>query len=215
MQEHLRNNPLEPVNALTPVIKIVNSQAITTSISISEFFGKRHKDVLRAIRDLDVPTEFTERNFAPSEYDDITGRKLSMYEMTRDGFTVLAMGFTGRAAMKFKLAYIEAFNRMEERLRSDRPLPPPLPESKMVIEKDRLIEMQEAIIALQNSEIARLKGATPSRQRVSPEETRRIVALRSSGCSYAAIAKAVGRKKETVETVLRRERRTSRFGGVQ
>lgn len=211
----MNENKEKSANALTPVIKIVNSQAITTSIAVATFFSKEHHDVLEGVRNIEIPEEFRRRNFRESNYLNKQNKQQPMYEMTRDGFTILAMGFTGRAAMKFKLAYIEAFNRMEERLRSDRPLPPPLPESKMVIEKDRLIEMQEAIIALQNSEISRLKGATPSRQRVSPEETRRIVALRSSGCSYAAIAKAVGRKKESVETVLRRERRTSRFGEVQ
>lgn len=104
------------------LVTIKDGQPVTTSLKVAEVFGKQHKDVLRAIRELDVPKDFTERNFAPSEYTDPTGRKLPMFHITRDGFTLLAMGFTGRAAMQFKLAYIEAFNAMEAELRSG---PPP------------------------------------------------------------------------------------------
>ncbi|HCE6649457.1 TPA: Rha family transcriptional regulator [Pseudomonas aeruginosa] len=88
----------------------------TTSVVVAQVFGKQHKDVLRAIRGLDCPAEFTERNFALSEFTDPTGRKLPMYRMTRDGFTFLCMGFTGKEAARWKIAYLEAFNRMEAEL---------------------------------------------------------------------------------------------------
>ncbi|MBF0127433.1 MAG: Rha family transcriptional regulator, partial [Magnetococcales bacterium] len=55
-------------------------------------FGKQHKNVLQAIQELDVPEEFTELNFQPSEYTDSTGRTLPMYRLTRDGVTLLTMG---------------------------------------------------------------------------------------------------------------------------
>lgn len=98
------------------LVTITNGKAVTTSLKVAGVFGRQHKDVLKAIRDLNAPDDFTERNFAPSEYTDPTGRKCPMYTITRDGFTLLAMGFTGKKAMEFKIAYIRAFNEMEERL---------------------------------------------------------------------------------------------------
>ena len=91
--------------------------ASTTSRLIAEKFQKRHSDVLRAIKELDCSRDFTERNFALSEYSDSTGRKLPEYIITRDGFVFLVMGFTGDLAAKFKEEYLEQFNRMEDALR--------------------------------------------------------------------------------------------------
>jgi Rha family phage regulatory protein len=73
---------------------IEDGRPTTTSLVVADVFGKQHKDVLRAIRGLDCPAEFTERNFALSDFTDPTGRALPMYSMTRDGFTFLCMGFT-------------------------------------------------------------------------------------------------------------------------
>lgn len=89
-----------------------NGKPVTTSLKVAEAFGKNHKDVLRAIQRVECSKDFTERNFAPSYYVDSTGRKLPMFEITKDGFVFLVMGFTGRQAAKFKEAYIEAFNWM-------------------------------------------------------------------------------------------------------
>ena len=73
------------------------------------------------------PEEFTAHNFVESNYTDSTGRKLPMYTMTRDGFTLLVMGYTGKEAMRFKLEYIEAFNAMErELMKASSPLSPDL-----------------------------------------------------------------------------------------
>ena len=104
--------------AIAPVLAVVDGIPTTSSNEVADFFGRDHKSVLRAIENLthDLPKEFTERNFAPSEYTDSTGRTLPAYRLTRDGFTLLAMGFTGKKALAFKLAYIDAFNRMEREL---------------------------------------------------------------------------------------------------
>lgn len=99
-------------------VEIINGQAMTTSQDVAKHFGKRHSDVIRAINKLDCSPEFTERNFALSEYSDPTGRKLTQYLLTRDGFTFLCMGFTGKEAAKWKEAYIVAFNTMEQALRA-------------------------------------------------------------------------------------------------
>lgn len=103
---------------LIPAVTIVDGQPMTTSLDVAEKFDKPHKDVLAAIRKLieDLPKDFIERNFALSEYTDPTGRKLPMYYLTRDAFSLLAMGFTGKAALAWKVRYIEAFNGMEAEL---------------------------------------------------------------------------------------------------
>lgn len=111
----------------TALVSLVNGIPTTTSQKVAEVFGKNHKHVIRSIRELqdNCPKEFTETNFGLSEYTDNTGRKLPMYLLTRDGLTLLVMGYTGKEAMKFKLAYIEAFNCMEKQLEALRSMPDP------------------------------------------------------------------------------------------
>lgn len=101
-----------------PSLTIVDGQPTTTSNEVAQHFGKQHKHVLDKIAALlaDLPIEFAEPNFRLSEFTDSTGRTLPAYRLTRDGFTLLAMGFTGKKALSFKLAYIDAFNRMEAEL---------------------------------------------------------------------------------------------------
>lgn len=90
---------------------------ITTSLKIAEKFGKEHAHVLRDIRDMECSDTFRESNFGLSSYKSTQGKTLPMYEVTRDGFTLLAMGYTGKEAMKFKEDYINAFNAMENELK--------------------------------------------------------------------------------------------------
>lgn len=89
---------------------------ITTSLKVAEFFGKRHDDVLRRVRGLGCSPEFNARNFAAVEYVDKKGELRPAFEMTKDGFMLLVMGFSGVKAMRIKESYIEAFNWMTEQL---------------------------------------------------------------------------------------------------
>lgn len=114
----------------TPIVSITNNSVTTLSIDVASFFGKRHSDVLRSIKSLisQIPNRL--RIFAPTvvERENPSGGapvKSPAYSMSRDGFTLLAMGFTGPKALLFKIAYIEAFNRMEAQLRGT-VLPSPL-----------------------------------------------------------------------------------------
>ncbi len=101
----------------TPTLVVVNGRPMAKSTDVAACFDKQHKDVLRAISNLEVPEEFNRRNFAPISYIDDRNREQSAFEMTRDGFTILAFGFTGKTAMEWKLAYMAEFNRMEAALR--------------------------------------------------------------------------------------------------
>lgn len=82
-------------------IKTVNKEEVTvvTSLDVAETFGKEHKRVMQDIRELDCSEEFREHNFVPISYTDSINRKKPMFVMTRDGFTLLAMGYTGEKAM--------------------------------------------------------------------------------------------------------------------
>ncbi len=100
------------VLSCTEVIKLSGHRLVTTSVNVARVFGKRHTNVLRNLKHLGCSREFTELNFEPSEYIDSSGRKLPMWEMTKDGFIFLVMGFTGVKAAEIKEAYISAFNQM-------------------------------------------------------------------------------------------------------
>ena len=89
---------------------------IETSLDIAETFEKRHDNVLKDIREMKCSDEFRLLNFEEMSYKDSYGRNQKAYYITRDGFTLLVMGYTGEKAMKFKEAYIRQFNHMEKLL---------------------------------------------------------------------------------------------------
>ena len=108
-------------NSNNQLVRVSNNRLVTTSLDIAQNFGKKHKDVLRAIQNLECSKEFNERNFAPVSYTDAKGEKRPMYEITRDGFVFLCMGFTGAQAAAWKEKYIAAFNAMEQQLTQSNP----------------------------------------------------------------------------------------------
>lgn len=95
----------------------INNQLITTSLNICEVFNKPHKNILKAIEELECSVNFKSANFLADYYIDSRNRKQKKYLITRDGFTILAMGFTGLKAMQFKELYIKRFNEMEQQLK--------------------------------------------------------------------------------------------------
>jgi Rha family phage regulatory protein len=105
----------------TSLVSVSHHRVIATSASIARHFGKQHKNVLRSIETLltELPDEH-KLNFELMLLEVAIGsgatRKDPLYHITRDGFTLLAMGFTGKRALQFKLAYIDAFNSMEAAL---------------------------------------------------------------------------------------------------
>lgn len=112
--------------AFSPSVSLHSGRPATTSLEVAQFFGKRHTDVLRDIGNVagNCPENFSQRNFASAEYSDEQGKPRPMFILYRDGFMLLVMGYTGKKALAMKLAYIEAFNCMEEELaRQNRPTP--------------------------------------------------------------------------------------------
>lgn len=103
----------------TPAVYTRGGIAYASSRDVAAFFGKDHKHVLRDIRQIVEDAPMAGSNFGPCTYRAVTGgREYPAVEMTRDGFTLLAMGFTGKTALAFKVRYIEEFNRMEAQLKA-------------------------------------------------------------------------------------------------
>ena len=98
------------------ILSTQNGEPVASSRDVAKRFGKEHKDVLRAIKSITAQNCAVTQMFYQSEYTAGTGKKYPMYLMNRDGFCLLAMGFTGKEAVQWKLKYIEAFNQMEKQL---------------------------------------------------------------------------------------------------
>lgn len=95
-----------------------DKQVVTTSLALAEVFEKKHQHVLRDIDALKDVSNFGQMFFESNEPDSY-GRNRRIYFMNRDGFTLIAMGYTGSKAMEFKLKYIEAFNQMEKKIKEE------------------------------------------------------------------------------------------------
>lgn len=118
------------MKAIAPVssqvlVELVDGHPTTTSLDVAAHFGKRHDTVLRAVRQLECSPEFRLHNFAEASQEVVQPNggvaKYPVVRMTRDGFTFLCMGFTGKEAAKWKEAYINAFNQMETVLKDGTP----------------------------------------------------------------------------------------------
>lgn len=104
---------------MNSLVIMKDQQAVTTSLNVAETFERNHRDVLAAIDDL---KEGVAENYADLFWDDSyihpqNKQSYRMIFMNRDGFTLLAMGFTGKKALEFKLQYINAFNAMEKHIK--------------------------------------------------------------------------------------------------
>lgn len=103
-------------------VQINHSEPVTTSEFVAKAFGKEHKNILRKIEEIftQAPDSFIKLNFKFNEKLVKVGfgeRRDKFYELTKDGFILLVMGFTGKNAMSIKIAYINAFNAIAEKLR--------------------------------------------------------------------------------------------------
>ena len=109
-------------NSLIRVDFLDEETPVVSSLDVARHFQKKHQHILRDINRLQslLPETFTASNFGRSEYVDPTGRKLPAYLLTRDAFSLLVMGMTGKAATLWKLRYIEAFNMLEAAVRESR-----------------------------------------------------------------------------------------------
>ena len=148
-----------------------------SSLDIAIKFGKNHRDVLKKIKQLMPlnPPDFNERNFTLVDYQDNKGETRPYFLLTKDAFSLLAMGFTGSVAHRWKLAYIEAFNQQGEFIRKhlllDGPDAPALIRKILGFARrltpERKLEIKRAVryqsLGLTRAEIGRLLGCGPTK----------------------------------------------------
>ncbi|HFG1769749.1 Rha family transcriptional regulator [Vibrio cholerae] len=121
---------------------------VTDSRHVAEYFGKRHDNVIRAIKSLSCSSEFNRLNFEGVHYHDTKGEVRQAYQMTKDGFMFLVMGFTGKRSAEIKERYINAFNEMAEKLvgKTKNEIMPVMPPKTlrllMVMEKGHVVSTQ-------------------------------------------------------------------------
>lgn len=131
------------------VFKSEKGAPVTTSLLVAEKFNKEHKNILRDIQNLVAQNSAAKSFFIESEYEN-RGKMYPMYVMNRDGFSLLVMGFTGAQALKFKLEYIDAFNKMEEIIKTGFQLPQTYAEAlRLLAEQVEESERQKQLIAEQ------------------------------------------------------------------
>lgn len=138
------------------VIKRIDGELVVTSRQIAEDFDKRHADVIEKIEELIKTENSVMTMFIESSYKAGTGKSYKEYLITRDGFSLLVMGFTGSKALQWKLKYIEAFNKMEQALKEPQKQLTPIEmmELQFKILKEqgqKLDEVEEKVEVLSNS----------------------------------------------------------------
>lgn len=155
-----------------------DGQILVSSVDVAENFEKRHKNVIQSIENIRKSDKgFTGLNFQPSEYEDSSGRVLPSYLMTRDGFTLLVMGFTGYKAQEWKIKYIKAFNAMEAKLKEGAAREAALPEARPADDGEAArLRLREKQAELREREIETRLAELELRKRDYDIQTARLLA---------------------------------------
>jgi Rha family phage regulatory protein len=155
---------------LNQLVFIEKNQAVTDSLTVAEVFEKEHRRVMQDIRDLGCSEEFRQHNFVQSFYLNSQNKEMPMYQMNKKGFTLLAMSYTGKEAMKFKEAYIDQFEKMEEELKKPRILS----EREQLVAAMKLsIESAEEIASVKE-EVKEVRGMVENQITLDHGEQRRV-----------------------------------------
>jgi Rha family phage regulatory protein len=132
------------------ILSTQNGEPVASSRQIAENFGKEHKNVIQAVANLVAENSAAKSMFYETTFEN-RGKQYPMYLMNRDGFSLLVMGFTGKAALEWKLKYIQAFNAMEKQLAT--PQMPKLSKElqALFLLDDRTQRQEQRITALENN----------------------------------------------------------------
>lgn len=139
---------------MTNLVIMKDQQAVTSSLQVAETFEKRHTHVLESIDNF-VAENSVAKYFVKGTYEN-RGKEYPLFYMNRDGFTLLAMGFTGSKALQFKLKYIEAFNEMERHIKENQKQIPSSPREALKLMFDYQEETTQRVESLEN-EVTYLK----------------------------------------------------------
>ena len=184
-------------NYKEPLVRLSGNRLITTSLAVSQHFGKKHTHVLEAIRNLEVSQSFRESNFRLSSYTTGQGKSQPMYEITRDSFSFLCMGFTGAVAAAWKEKYIAAFNALEARQQP--------PADRLEAHMARLAEGMNVLLTqnqMVHKYIALLEMNQKGKRRITREDEAVIRELRAEGMTQADIARLLRISSASVNLIL-------------
>lgn len=145
------------------ILSTQNGEPVVSSRQIAESFGKEHRNVMRDIENLmsegALKNEHTPLFYKTEYVHEQNGQTYPMYLMNRDGFTLLAMGFTGKAALEWKIKYIAAFNAMEQQLNQRQPdLSEFSPELRCLIRLEQQQKQQAQELVRLNQKLDQLQG---------------------------------------------------------
>mgnify|MGYP002765436635 CR=1 FL=1 len=126
------------------ILSTQNGEPVASSRDVAKRFGKEHKHVLASIRQILVAENSAAKFFHESSFE-YRGQKFPEYLMNRDGFSLLAMGFTGKEAVQWKLKYIEAFNAMEKQLAAQHKEQRAMQDANIQNAIDRVIGARQAL----------------------------------------------------------------------
>lgn len=158
---------------MNQLVRQSGDRLIVTTLEISNHFCKRHDNVMQSIHNLECSDKFRLLNFKASYYNNGQNKAQPMFEITRDGFTFLCMGFTGPQAAVWKERYIEAFNQMEQALRAGLPVQHQQQLSlarEVGVLRDQMAQQQTMILSL----FERLDGARRGHIRISEKLSRQL-----------------------------------------
>ncbi|TPR56268.1 Rha family transcriptional regulator [Enterococcus sp. OL5] len=163
---------------MTNLVIMKDQQAVTSSLQVAEVFGKKHQHVLRDLLNLKEGVQnWTDLFFEDNYVHPQNKQTYPQIIMNRDGFTLLAMGFTGKSALQFKLKYIEAFNQMEKILKA------PIDNTELLLET--ALKHQRSLVVV-NERLDQLETETT----INSSQRRKI-----SGAVTATVVKVLGGKK--------------------
>lgn len=167
------------------VFKGSSDQALTSSLLVAGKFEKEHKHVLDAVRKLIMTAENSavHEMFCETTYYNEQNKKQPMFVMNRDGFTLLAMGFTGEKALKFKIEYIAAFNEMEKTIRNgNSQVPQTFSEALMLAARQQQkIEQQQRTIEASRPKVEFFDAVADSKTAIKIGDLAKVLAVKGLG----------------------------------
>lgn len=210
------------INDQSVEFEVMDNGIFTTSLSVAAVFEKRHADIIAKISEFPAD-DFNERNFSLVKYQDQKGEFRPMYKMTRDGFSLLVMGFTGERAYKWKIEFIAAFNKMEAMIkRGNSHLDAIIDNMGVLNEKIDKLQAKNSALAGELIEASRKYTATLEREnallrrnaegagqllkkstKLSEAERDEVARLYESGLSQAQICRRLGRSDTAVRNAIR------------
>ncbi|MFW5606109.1 MAG: Rha family transcriptional regulator [Campylobacter hyointestinalis] len=208
-------NNLVVINDVSVEFSIIGDNIFADTLKIAEVFKKRHTDILRAIDNL-PNDEFKSQNFKYDSYFDKKSEQRRMINLTRDGFSLLVMGFTGARAYKWKIEFIKAFNKMESLIKTAKNSDPAIQSKFAEIlsalkeksneadeYKAKYYESLENEVKLLRQVANQSKKEVIYNTKLSQAEKENIIKLYKSGLSQAEICRQTNRSDAAVRNAIR------------